>query len=175
MRKTAAIAVPMTAAVLLLLAIGTVGAQEDIERERFRDHNADVTFEWQSRRVFFYVSDGKDMVSCRAGTSATPRKELLAYAAFLKKIATGVKEHPDADWGWAKEGPMGHAGSNGVGFCNMLGLTRDGHILVSTIHNDACFGSAGCVTSSAMLALSPSFAIELSEAFKKYADLKPRW
>jgi hypothetical protein len=147
----------------------------DVKTETVSEASMQVSFVWKSKRLWLRFSNGRDdAISCKMGVSAMPPKELRIFAGFVRELAEGVEDHPDADWGRAKTGMAALAGSNAVGFCNAAGVTREGKIYIQWVYNRACFGSAGCNTDEIILTGSPDFFLRLATKMDEAAALKPK-
>lgn len=109
-----------------------------------------------------YISERGSSFFC--GTNpADVRMSLIKYADQLDTMIPLIVPGSNYDLGLVKHGITS---TEMVGYCNASGVVKDGVGYLTFIHNEACFGSAGCTTDTATIALDADKAKALVDAMR---------
>lgn len=150
---------------MLAMLAATAGPGVVVDEHEIEATGGRVLVERREDKPSLYVASDRDSFFCD-GTfgAAYTRKSLTKYAEVLLAAAQTLDNGVTAkvDYDLAKGGITG---TQAEGYCNMNVVLDEGQGFVTFVHNDACFGSAGCTTSVVTLLLDAAKLHAMSEAF----------
>lgn len=142
------------------------GLPANVEQLKFQDGGV-VMIEMRQPWLSLYLADGDSGVSFNC--KSWGEKQWENYPLFLEKLSDNANAHPNADFGAMLSGMLALQTSNGgVDYCDARAQTKNGTIIVTYIHNSACFGSAGCNNDYVSFALSPSEVASFANAIREH-------